>query len=90
MNVVRENFGLNPPPAAPIRTTLDTLTDAVRHRRVVSATLRSGRTIRDGVCDLYPACGTHIVVFHAHNAMLVEDIARCEPVPCLDDGAVEA
>ena len=65
--------------------TLDTLADAVVHGGLVAATLRSGRTIRDGVRDLYPAYGTHIVVFHANNAMFVDDVVRCEPVPCVAD-----
>lgn len=89
MNARIESFGAGLCPAespAP----LDALADAAVHGGLVSATLRGGRTIRDGVRDLFPACGTHIVVFHANNAMFVDDVVHCEPVRCVAEGEVEA
>lgn len=59
---------------------LTTLNAAARTHGFVAVQTRLGEQFTDGVCEVFPECGTHVVVFHEHNCVLLDDVARCVPV----------
>ena len=63
----------------------DVLTHAANETEIVSVQLRDGQRFRDGVLEVFSACGAKYVIFHAHNRMNVDDIVCCEPVPAALD-----
>jgi|JI9StandDraft_1071089.scaffolds.fasta_scaffold522981_2 hypothetical protein len=64
---------------------LAALNRAARDHTLLSVELRSGESFSDGVCEVFTECGADVVVFHARNCILVEDIVRCAPVAVHDD-----
>lgn len=50
---------------------------AARDHRLVTVETRLGEQYTDGVCEVLSGCGTHIVVFHGHNCVLIDDLSRC-------------
>jgi len=65
------------------------LEDAAAARRPLIIELRDGRNFCDGVCAVRRACGEDVVVFHAHNRMLVRDIVRAAPSSSHDHEDIE-
>ena len=63
----------------PRHEVLALLEDAAAACRPLVIELRDGRHFCDGVCEVRRACGEDVVVFHAHNRMLVRDIRRTAP-----------
>lgn len=60
---------------------LDVLVQSATATELVAVKLRDGQQFRDGVCEVYSACGARYVIFHAHNRINVDDIADCASVP---------
>lgn len=60
---------------------LAAVTAAAREHHLVTVETRRGERFTDGVCEVFPECGTHIVVFHGHNCVLLDDLTRCAPAP---------
>lgn len=58
------------------RDVITMLEEAAAARRPLVIELRDGQHFCDGVCDVLHEYGEDFVVFHAHNRMLVRDIAR--------------
>lgn len=57
------------------------LVHAATGNELVAVQLRDGQTFRDGVCEVFSACGAEYVIFHAHNRIHVNDITHCRPLP---------
>lgn len=71
---------------SPNSQVLDVLARAAHETEIVTVELRDGQSFRDGVREVFSACGANYVIFHAHNRMYVDDIMRCASTPT----AVEA
>lgn len=65
---------------------LAAVTAAAREHHLVTVETRRGEQFTDGVCEVFLECGTHVVVFHGHNCVLLDDLMRCMPAP----GSAEA
>jgi hypothetical protein len=63
----------------------DVLARAADETEIVTVELRDGQRFRDGVCEVFSACGARYVIFHAHNRMNVDDITRCASAPAVVD-----
>lgn len=63
----------------------DVLTHAADQTEMVAVQLRDGQSFRDGVREVFSACGAKYVIFHAHNRMNVDDILSCAALPSAVD-----